>query len=210
MKKKYYVVKKGRKKGIFTSWDEIKVYIEGYQGAVYKSFKDYNEALNYLNDKTETKDINVDKLVKKYLKKGFIVAFTDGSYDSAKDLSSWASIILDDFSGTHIKRSGIVDSRFNESNNVSGEVFAAIETIKFVKQRGKNKLVIFHDYEGVKMWATKEWKSKKDISKYYVDFIDNNKDMILEFYWVRGHSNILYNEFADRLAKQTILDVKED
>jgi ribonuclease HI len=38
-KKKYYVVWEGRKKGIFTSWNECKKQIEGLKGVKYKSFK---------------------------------------------------------------------------------------------------------------------------------------------------------------------------
>ena len=39
MAKKFYAVKKGHKKGIFESWDECKKNINGYSGAIYKSFK---------------------------------------------------------------------------------------------------------------------------------------------------------------------------
>ena len=35
---KYYAVKKGRKTGIFTTWDDCKAQVNGYKGAVYKSF----------------------------------------------------------------------------------------------------------------------------------------------------------------------------
>ena len=35
---KYYAIKEGKKKGIFTSWDECKEYVSGFKGAVYKSF----------------------------------------------------------------------------------------------------------------------------------------------------------------------------
>ena len=45
---KYYVVKKGRKTGIFTSWDETKSYVHGYSGAIYKSFKNYDNAVLFL------------------------------------------------------------------------------------------------------------------------------------------------------------------
>ncbi len=38
-KQKYYVVWEGRKKGIFTSWNECKKQIEGLRGTKYKSFK---------------------------------------------------------------------------------------------------------------------------------------------------------------------------
>ena len=42
-KKKFYVVWKGRQTGVFSSWDECREQIKGYQGAEYMSFE--NEAL---------------------------------------------------------------------------------------------------------------------------------------------------------------------
>lgn len=43
-KKKYYVVWKGRRVGIFNSWNACKEAISGYTGAQYKSFLSYEEA----------------------------------------------------------------------------------------------------------------------------------------------------------------------
>ncbi|HLQ98634.1 MAG TPA: ribonuclease H family protein [Candidatus Dormibacteraeota bacterium] len=43
-KQKYYVVWSGRKTGIFTSWDECKQQVHGYQGASYKSYTSKEEA----------------------------------------------------------------------------------------------------------------------------------------------------------------------
>ena len=50
---KYYVVWKGRKPGIYLSWDECKRQIEGIPDAVYKSFKDEALARKALNDSWE-------------------------------------------------------------------------------------------------------------------------------------------------------------
>ena len=44
MKKKYYVVWEGRSKGIFDSWNECKVQIDGFPNAVYKSFPSLEQA----------------------------------------------------------------------------------------------------------------------------------------------------------------------
>lgn len=44
MSKKYYVVWKGRKTGIFSTWDECKSYVENYPGAKFKSFPSLEEA----------------------------------------------------------------------------------------------------------------------------------------------------------------------
>lgn len=38
-KKKFYVIWKGKKTGIFTSWDECKDFVLGFTGAKYKSFE---------------------------------------------------------------------------------------------------------------------------------------------------------------------------
>ena len=43
-KKKFYVVWKGKKNGVFTSWDECKKSIDGFKGAEYKSFPDLTSA----------------------------------------------------------------------------------------------------------------------------------------------------------------------
>jgi ribonuclease HI len=43
-KPKFYTVWNGRNKGIFTSWDDCKKQIDGYEGAQYKSFESKKEA----------------------------------------------------------------------------------------------------------------------------------------------------------------------
>jgi len=44
MKKKYYVVWKGRRTGIFTSWEETAAQVNGFTGAEYKAFESKAEA----------------------------------------------------------------------------------------------------------------------------------------------------------------------
>ena len=36
--KKYYAVRKGKKTGIFQTWDECKLQVTGFSGAEYKRF----------------------------------------------------------------------------------------------------------------------------------------------------------------------------
>lgn len=42
--KKYYVVWKGLKPGVFDSWKDCEAQIRGFEGAIYKSFPDLKEA----------------------------------------------------------------------------------------------------------------------------------------------------------------------
>ncbi|WP_370453867.1 viroplasmin family protein [Proteiniphilum sp. X52] len=43
-KKKFYVVWKGVKPGIYHSWDDCKAQISGFESALYKSFSTLEEA----------------------------------------------------------------------------------------------------------------------------------------------------------------------
>ena len=42
--KKYYVIWKGKKTGVFSSWDKVKKLVQGVEGAKYKSFGSKAEA----------------------------------------------------------------------------------------------------------------------------------------------------------------------
>ncbi|AFC35079.1 hypothetical protein OtV6_171 [Ostreococcus tauri virus RT-2011] len=48
-KRKFYAVVKGCTPGIYTTWDEAKTQVDGYPGAVFKSFKTEEEAKEYMN-----------------------------------------------------------------------------------------------------------------------------------------------------------------
>ena len=51
-KKKLYAVKKGKKTGIFETWEACKASVDGYSGAQYKSFFSKEEAQAYLTGTT--------------------------------------------------------------------------------------------------------------------------------------------------------------
>lgn len=61
MASKYYAVKKGKVPGIYLNWNDCKAMVDGYPGAVYKSFKTIEEAENLL---TERKLLPERKLLK--------------------------------------------------------------------------------------------------------------------------------------------------
>lgn len=44
----YYAVAKGKKPGVYTSWDQAKRQVLGFTGAVHKSFKTQQAAMEYL------------------------------------------------------------------------------------------------------------------------------------------------------------------
>ena len=92
MAKKFYAVKKGRTPGIYLSWDDCKKMVDGYSGAVYKSFLTLQEAEAFIgNDKknrvTDT-DARADAGANAGVNAGQDVdadtpfAFVDGSFNS--------------------------------------------------------------------------------------------------------------------------------
>ena len=55
-KRKYYVVKAGRKTGIFQTWGECKKQVDGYSRAIFKSFSTMEKAEEYLHGKGKTQN----------------------------------------------------------------------------------------------------------------------------------------------------------
>lgn len=48
-KKNYYAVKVGKTPGVYNSWEECKLQIDGFRGAAYKGFETKKEAEKYLS-----------------------------------------------------------------------------------------------------------------------------------------------------------------
>ncbi len=67
MAKKYYVIWKGKKTGVFTSWDEVKRLISGFPGAKYKSFPSLEEANRALADPSSVKSTPKEKKARYYV-----------------------------------------------------------------------------------------------------------------------------------------------
>ena len=49
-KKNFYVVWNGVKPGVYSNWNDAKAQVEGYEGAIYKSFPNEKDAQNAFND----------------------------------------------------------------------------------------------------------------------------------------------------------------
>lgn len=65
--KKFYVIWKGKKTGVFTSWDEVKRLISGVPGAKYKSFPSLAEAEHAFRNPDAVKPKNKPKKNKYYV-----------------------------------------------------------------------------------------------------------------------------------------------
>ena len=92
MAKKIYAVKVGKKPGIYTSWAECKSVVDGYPGAVYKSFSTKEEAQQFILNNDDNNLIQTENLV---------IAYVDGSY--SKDLNKYSYGCIIQFKGEKIQ-----------------------------------------------------------------------------------------------------------
>ena len=99
---------------------------------------------------------------------------------------------------------GIDHPELNAMRNISGEMSAAMHATLWIdKYVGRG--TIYHDYIGLSKWITGEWKTNKEYTRQYVEFMKPFYTLgIIDFQWVKGHTGVLGNEIADRLASQSV------
>lgn len=200
---KFYVVRRGKKTGIFNTWSECKESVEGFSNAEYKSFTSMEEAQIYLN--VINNHLIQNELINEYENKLKTVrAYVDGSYSKHQGKYSYGCVLIDGDNITRLSGAGIGEG---ESNlwNVSGELHGAIKAIEWSIENKFERIIIFYDYEGIAKWANREWKAKKEETKQYIDTIEKYKKLIaIDFIKVKAHSGDKYNEEADMLAKEAL------
>ena len=192
---KVYAVRKGRKPGIYTSWSECQLQVQGFKGAEFKSFKKHSEAYEYLRefkkDEQVLNEIEVDLHI-----------YIDGSYDKKTGFCSYAVVILNDERQLIDTISKSFFDTFS-SHNVTGEIFGAIEAMRYAFNKNMSA-IIYHDYTGVSAWYKGEWSNKSEIAQHYYYETKDFKSHDIYFKKVLGHSGDKYNELADRIAKREL------
>lgn len=207
-KKKLYAVKKGKKTGIFQTWDACKASVDGYPGAEYKSFLSREEAEAYLtgadnplwNTGAESVTENDENQ---------IVAYVDGSF--SKELGRYAfGCVLIKPDGDIVRESGNGDNPESlELRNVTGEMLGAMYAVKWSEVNGYSAVKICYDYMGIEMWATGGWKANKSLTQKYAAFMrDSGSRIRITFQKIAAHTGDKYNEEADRLAKAALVEGK--
>ena len=202
MAKKVYAVRKGRTTGLFMSWDDCKVQVDGFAGAEYKSFADPAEAMAYLGLAGDT-ETAADKFPEG------VRAYVDGSYDSSSGSFSCGVVIVEtDAEGrseTTELNAAFDDEEAAKQRNVAGEIMGSKLAIDHCMANGVKAVEIYHDYEGIGAWADRKWKANNPLTQGYRDYVaEARKTIDIRFVKVKAHAGNKYNELADRLAKKAL------
>lgn len=195
MSKKIYAVKNGRVPGIYLNWEECKAQVDGYSGAIYKSFSNTDDALGYIG-----------AVKNKEAPECEVKVYVDGSYDvRTGDYSYGMVVLLSDGTTYQTYRAFSHDNEASSMRNVTGEIEGAKAAIDYAILHGYKSLAIYYDYEGIEKWCTGEWRCNKEATKQYKEYYDKAiKSLVIHFIKVKGHSGDRYNEIADKLAKEAL------
>ena len=216
-KKKIYAVKNGREKGLFTSWEDCRKSVDGFAGAVYKSFTNISEAQAYLygrssepvqasqlkNSSSECGQSQNNQAVPGQPDK--VVAYVDGSFDVKLQKYAFGCILLLP-DGRHFEKSGSGNEPESLAiRNVAGEMLGAMYAALWACKNEFKALDIYYDYAGIEKWAVGDWKAKNALTQKYAAFMQKyQKLMTISFVKVAAHTGDYYNEQVDQLAKAAL------
>lgn len=204
-KNKFYAVKTGRTPGVYSTWDACKVQVDGFSGAVYKSFSTLAEAEAFVGSPADAPlSPDTEMGVCSGMADGEGVAYVDGSYNVATKEYSCGIVFMTSDAEMHIAKKG-ENPELASMRNVAGEILGAELAMKQAVKLGLRKLSIYHDYQGIASWCLGEWKTNKEGTKKYKEYYESVSDQVeIVFVKVKGHSGDTYNDLADELAKSVI------
>ena len=144
-----------------------------------------------------------------------ITIYTDGACTGNPGPGGWAAIIL--FEENKKEISG--GEKLTTNNRM--ELTAAIEALEYCynkdeKQKSLRQIIICTDSiylkDGITVWINKweknNWKTADKKNVKNVDLWKKLKDLVknnnIEWQWVKGHSENVMNNLADKLARNAI------
>lgn len=190
-KQKYYVVWKGRKTGVFTTWQECSAQVTGFNGAEYKSFENLEAAeIAFKSAYEEYKGIRVPTLSPAMLE--IIGKPIEDSYCVDASCIGYPGSMEYKCVHTTTQQEIFHQGPFENGSNNIGEFLAIVHALALFKKRDIS-LPIYTDSETALTWV----KNKKCKTKLPQD--DKNTpifDLI-----TRAEDWLNKNEYTNKLLK---------
>lgn len=220
---KFYAIKRGRKPGIYTSWDTAKRQVAGFSGAVYKGFNDRASAEAFLAGNPAAKTVKTAPR-----QKAAIIVYTDGGSRNtgnvkggnvqATDKAAWAyriQIGAKTYQGTA--------GQYGATNNQM-EMTALLEALRKLYKLKLNEeaIQVISDSRylldsiqkgWLKGWADNGWHKSdgapvknQELWRAILQALDYFPK--IELTWTKGHNQEEGNEFVDHLLNETMDQMK--
>lgn len=136
-----------------------------------------------------------------------LLAYVDGSYDDSIKKYAFGCVFLLADGRIYTEFGNGDNPQSLQHRNVTGEMLGSMYAVKFAMLNGFKAVEIRYDYEGIEKWVTGEWRSKTELTqKYAAAMRDWSKSIAISFTKVAAHTNVKYNEMADRLAKKGLVE----
>ena len=181
-KQKYYVVWKGVRSGVYDSWTDCRLQIQGYEGAIYKSFDLKEEAIsayndspwNYIGNATKkNEDLRINQ------KKSFITESlaVDASCSGNPGDMEYRGVYVE--TGQELFRMGPL----TQGTNNIGEFLALVHGLAYFKKNGC-QMPIYTDSRNAIHWVQqKKWKTKLErttVNAYIFNLIERAEKWLNE------------------------------
>lgn len=210
MEKKYFAIRYGRKLGvIYDTWDNVKQYVENYPNSKFKSFENKEDAEEFMVSGKDIKFATNDTIDNKISKLApdEVMAFVDGSYKDKMEGCSKGKIGYGVVLITKSEKKKLSGSCCNEEmlnlHNIAGELLGTKRAVRWVAERSQfHTLDLYFDFNGI-AYFSKNWGKPNKFIDEYIDFIDK-QTININYYKVKAHTGIEYNEEADKLAKESL------
>ena len=186
---------------IVNTWDECLAYVKGVKGAKYKSFERIEDAKSYLNEGNRM----LKKSDENY-PKDCLHAYVDGSYNSSDGRYSYGVVCVTNNVVDYIESNAAKDTSEKNVRQIAGELKGAVRAVEYALREKQNKIVLFHDYEGIAHHATGAWDRKEESSMQYYNEMQNlmNSGIEVIFVKVDSHTGDLFNELVDEKCKECL------
>jgi ribonuclease HI len=149
-KQKYYVVWKGRRTGVFTSWDECSAEVSGYPGAEYKSFDNLPAAEAALRGRYEQFRGQPAAAAQSWLlapTKPILPSISvDAACSGVPGPVEWRGVETE--TGKQIFKAGV----YPDGTNNVGEFLAIVQALAWLKEKNSD-LPIYSDSENAILWV---------------------------------------------------------
>ncbi|GAB4469554.1 MAG: ribonuclease HI [Anaerolineales bacterium] len=227
-KKSIYLVLKGRQTGVYQEWDGTqgaKAQVEGYAGAIFKSFYTSEEATNWLKSQSVTPlppalrkwlddqekaphnsaSKSLQSIVENHLQGGGIVIFTDGSTLGNPGPGGYAAVILKNQHRQEIR------GGFRLTTNNRMELYACIAALETIIAPSNVLIITDSAYvyratsQGwLQRWIQNGWRRGDGKTVENQDLWQKlhhlHQKHTVKYYWIKGHNATVENERCDRLA----------